>query len=69
MSDRSLGVTVLNMKHYVYHYGVFAHSIGILCGPSGMAELRGNDFIVSLGCGFTGTAGSQMNRQVRLCTS
>jgi hypothetical protein len=52
------GGTKLNMKHYVYHYGIFADSIGAPCGPSGIAEVRGNDFIVSLGCGFTEPAGS-----------
>lgn len=52
------GAIQLNMKHYVYHYGIFADSIGAPCGPSGIAEVRGNDFIVSLGCGFTEPAGS-----------
>jgi hypothetical protein len=42
-------------KAQVYHYGLFIHSIGA-CGPSGIAELPGNDFIVSLGCGFHGAS-------------
>ena len=29
------------------------------CGPSGTAETLGNDFIVSLGCGFTGGVGTK----------
>lgn len=46
-----------------YHYFVFAHSIG---GSSGVAELKGNDGIVSLGEGFgetdTAHAGTEGTR-------
>ena len=59
------GAKLLNMKHYVYRYGLFAHTWGSACGPSGMGETLGNDFIVSLGCNFvdrdahTGSEGSR----------
>ncbi len=42
----------LNARAMVYHYGLSIHSVG-LCGPSGVAEQKGNDFIISLGCDFT----------------
>jgi TolB protein len=51
----------LRAKAQVYHYGLFAKNINTgtntACGPSGQAELGGNDFIVSVGC-TTGTAGT-----------
>jgi hypothetical protein len=52
---------LLKAKAQAYHYALFAHSIGPcpldsdpngLGTPSGVAEVNGNDFIVSLGCGF-----------------
>jgi hypothetical protein len=43
---------ILNLKHYIYRYGLFVHTWGSSCGPSGMGETLGNDFVVSLGCGF-----------------
>jgi hypothetical protein len=55
------GNDFLEAKAQVYHYGLFAKNINtganIACGPSGQAELRGNDFIVSVGC-TTGAAGT-----------
>ena len=36
-------------KAQAFHYVIFAHSVG---GASGVAELKSNDFIVSLGQGF-----------------
>src|SRR6185503_2046898 len=42
-------------KAQAFHYALFANSIGA-CGPSGIAELPGNDLIVSLGCGFNGVS-------------
>ena len=33
------------------HYGLNVHSIGP-CGPSGTAEVDGNDFVIALGCKF-----------------
>jgi len=33
------------------HYGIVVHSIED-CGPSGAAEINGNDFVISLGCKF-----------------
>ena len=51
-SSERQNAKVLNMKHYIYRYGIFAHTWGTSCGPSGMGETLGNDFIVSLGCGF-----------------
>lgn len=48
-----------------WRYGLWAHDIGpTVCssgvgGPSGISENGGNDFIVSLGCGWGGTDGSQ----------
>jgi hypothetical protein len=38
------------------HYALFGHTIGS-CGPSGLAEINGNDLIVTLGCGFTNVGG------------
>jgi len=47
------------LKHYVYHYGQWITYYGGTCTSSGLssglAELLGNDFIVSLGCGFGGS--------------
>ena len=51
----------IDMKHYVYRYGIGAKSWGSppsACSPSGIAEVLGNDFIVSLGCGFGSFGGS-----------
>jgi len=46
-------------KHYVFHYGQWITYYGGTCTSSGLssglAELLGNDFIVSLGCGFGGS--------------
>lgn len=44
-------------KAQVYHYFLFVHNIGspsspTTCGPSGQAEVKGNDGLVALGCGF-----------------
>ena len=44
--------TLLDAKAQAYRYILFTHSIG---GQSGQAELRGNDGIVALGDGFSGT--------------
>ena len=47
------------MKHYVYRYGIGAKSWGsppVSCSSSGLSEILGNDFIVSLGCGWGGAA-------------
>jgi hypothetical protein len=53
----------LLLKHYVYHYNTFvANWQGnplTSCGPSGTAETLGNDFIVSLGCGFYNGVGTK----------
>jgi hypothetical protein len=55
------------LKHYVSHYGMWIKyygGVGLVCPAaglsSGLAETLGNDFIVSLGCGFKafGTADS-----------
>ena len=43
---------MIKTKAYIYHYFVWAHSIGE-CGPSGIAETDGNDGIVALGCDFS----------------
>jgi hypothetical protein len=55
------GNDFLRAKAQVYHYGLFVKNINTgtntACGPSGQAELHGNDFIVSLGC-TTGAAGT-----------
>jgi hypothetical protein len=51
----------LKARSMAVHYGLFADSIGP-CGPSGVAELPGNDFVVSLGCGFTGPNGSRQEQ-------
>lgn len=42
----------LQAEALVYHYALFAHSVGSACGPSGVAEVGGNDLVVSLGCNF-----------------
>lgn len=53
----------LLLKHYAYHYATFvANWQGTPttnCGPSGTAETLGNDFIVSLGCGFFNGVGTR----------
>lgn len=52
---------MLKAKSQAYHYALFVHSIGPCPHdsdpnapgtPSGLAEVNGNDFIVSLGCGY-----------------
>jgi len=64
------GSDYLEAKALVFHYGLFVKNIGATVCPaqnpngiSGQAELNGNDFIVSLGCGFTGQFGSPEERQ------
>lgn len=47
----------LKAKAQVYRYGIYAHCIGSSSGPSGSAELKGNDFILGMGCGFTEVGG------------
>lgn len=43
-------------KAQVYHYFLFVNNIGApgtsTCGPSGNAEVKGNDGLVALGCGW-----------------
>ncbi|AIF84285.1 hypothetical protein NTE_02231 [Candidatus Nitrososphaera evergladensis SR1] len=39
---------ILNAKKKIYHYNLWVHSI-TLNGPSGVGELLGNDFMVSMG--------------------
>ena len=51
-SSASASSTRLDAKAQAYRYILFTHSIG---GQSGQAELRGNDAIISLGDGFSGT--------------
>lgn len=55
------GSMILDMKHYVYHYATFIANwqgdVPTNCGPSGTSETLGNDLVVSLGCGFTGSDG------------
>ncbi len=48
----------LKARANAVHYGLFVDSIGT-CGPSGLAEIMGNDFVVSLGCGFADPNGSR----------
>jgi hypothetical protein len=47
------------LKHYAYHYGQWITYYGGSCTSaglsSGLAELLGNDLVVSLGCGFGGS--------------
>jgi NHL repeat/6-bladed beta-propeller len=66
------------LKHYVYHYGQWVTYYGGACTDgtdadtlvdglsSGLAELLGNDFIVSLGCGFGGGVDTSGNSATRL---
>ena len=66
------------LKHYVYHYGQWINYWGGSCVDgtdtdtlvdglsSGIAELLGNDFVVSLGCGFGGGVVSGGNSATRL---
>lgn len=49
--------SLLDAKAQVYHYALWVDSIGP-AGPSGVAEVNGNDLIVSLGQGFTNPNGS-----------
>jgi len=47
------------------HYGQWVHNYGNTCGPggsvsSGLAELGGNDFLISLGCNFNGIHGGNL---------
>jgi len=41
-------------KAQVWHYFIWSHSLGdsVNCGPSGAAEIRGNDGILALGCNW-----------------
>ena len=43
---------LIEAKAQFWHYFLYIHSIGP-CGPSGQAELNGNDGILSLGCDWT----------------
>jgi hypothetical protein len=75
-SQERAGVTLgngnanLRAKAQVYHYGLFAKNINTgtqtACGPSGQAELSGNDFIVSVGC--TTSGGFANSNQERIGT-
>ena len=49
--------SLLDAKAQAYHYSLWVDSIGS-AGPSGVAEVNGNDLIVALGQGFTGANGS-----------
>jgi hypothetical protein len=42
-----------DVARQVWHYALYVHSIGD-CGPAGLAEIKGNDIIVAMGCGFSG---------------
>ncbi len=44
--------TLQEMKAQWFHYGVIGHWLGVPCGPTGVAELNGNDFAMGLGCGI-----------------
>jgi hypothetical protein len=49
--------TLLDAKAQAYRYGIWAHSYGTTSStPSGQSELLGNDFAVTLGIGYGGTA-------------
>jgi hypothetical protein len=50
-------VAILAAKRLAYHYTIFGHNYGTTTS-SGIAELPGNDFLVSLG-GFTGQVGNR----------
>lgn len=43
---------ILDKLAWVYRYGMSVHSYNNSCSPSGLGEVAGNDFIVSLGCNF-----------------
>jgi hypothetical protein len=48
---------LLDAKAQAYRYGIWAHSYGTASStPSGQSELKGNDFVVTLGIGYGGTA-------------
>jgi hypothetical protein len=57
------GKKELLLKHFAYHYvTIVANWQGTPptnCGPTGLAETLGNDFIVSLACAFQGGVGSK----------
>ena len=64
------------LKHYAYHYGMWVNwwtsstttttcpSTGL---PSGIGETLGNDFVVSLGCGFLPVVVLTTNKLGHLC--
>jgi len=49
--------------HYMDFVGNINTGVNTACGVSGRAELYGNDAVVALGCGFTGSTGSSDERQ------
>lgn len=51
-----ISTTLLDAKSQAYRYGIWAHSYGTSTStPSGQSELKGNDFVVTLGAGYGGT--------------
>jgi len=52
--------TADDARAFYVHYVLVADSIGP-CGPSGLAELLGNDIILGLGCNYLGTELSTTN--------
>ena len=68
--------TGMTLKHYVYHYGLsvnfYSKTKDLTCPSrglsSGVGEVLGNDFVISLGCGWgafdaTGTSGRSNDQQ------
>src|SRR6185503_527331 len=48
-----------NPRRFTHHYAIFAHQQASTTTSSGCGELPGNDFIVTLGGGWAGTAQEQ----------
>jgi len=49
---------IRTLKHQVFHYSLFNHARQWYAGQSGVAEINGNDFMISM-WGFTGNVGSK----------
>ena len=49
LSERAANPNIVSEKEDIFHYGVALHSQCGATGSSGMGELKGNDFLLSLG--------------------
>ncbi len=77
-SNGAWATTGDTMKHYVYHYGQWISYYGAACVDSadsdtlvdglssGLSEQWGNDYLISLGCGFNGPVDPSGNAATKL---